>query len=615
VIFGCPIFFTLFRLPYQQKLMKKGLIITLIVVGVAAAGFAVWKFLPSNSDITMRYVPIKEDGEERWSILDLETGEVVVDREWKKQPSLVFDGITAVENTDGNYEYYTVEKKPVKIGKQYKSIGFFIDGLAPVAEPDQPISYIDKTGKEAFRLKEADGKVVEEAGHFRGGLARFRNSEGKWGYIDRNGKAAIKAKFVSAGDFREGYAVVVEQEEKGNPSDSDYKVTRKTGIINTDGKYVLDPKEKTKLMPTVSNGLVAYWEESGDDEKKKGMWGFMDPKGERVIKARKELASVLPYIQDYASFSDGESWGVLNKKGEIALRAKYDNAIYYNGMVMVQEEKKWGFVDLEGKELIAPEYKELFPFFNKNTLARDGDNYILIDQKGKEVSKKSFKVTGDLDDFFESWITGIYPTVKSDYVDAAATISSILKSSGMEKFNTLSGKSLTQVMQLIDVSEDDLNTYGSSFTKYRYELDNISLSINCNFDDQLKKAITTTEYIYGYPYESITGYGLNNNAVLSSVSLSMNLYGKLGSKSKKLVDELESRLSAAGYQLNSNYSSDGVRVFGEYQAILRYSDDKIELNIAYQGNLSPMGSLGSEMDYESEVISDDVEAAAAPSYK
>ncbi len=588
--------------------MKKGLIIALIVAGAAAAGFAIWKFLPGNSDITMRYVPVKEDGEERWSILDLETGEIVVDREWKKQPSLVFDGITTVENADDNYEFFTVEKKPVKIGKAYKSAGYFIEGLAPVAEPDQPVSYIDKSGKEVFRLKEADGKVVEEAGHFRGGLARFRNSERKWGYIDRSGKVAIKAKFSSAGDFREGYAVVEEIEKKGNPGDSNYQEIRKVGIIDNDGKYVLEPKEKARLMPSVSNGLIAYWEESSDEEKKNGMWGFMDPTGERVIKARKELKSVLPFVQDHAAFSDGESWGIIDKKGEIALRAKYDNAIYYNKMVMVEEDKKWGFVDLEGKEIIAPEYKELFPFFSKNTLARDGDNYILIDQKGKEVSKKSFKVSRDLDDFLEAWITGIYPTIKSDYVDAASTISNILKSAGMEKLNALSGKSLPQIMQLMEMDEDDLNSYGSSFTKYRYELDNISLGITCNFDDQVKKPITTTEYIYGYPYETITGYGVNNNAVLTSANLSITLYGKLESKNKKLVDELVSRLSAAGYSLNSNYSMEGVKVFGEYQAILRYSDDTIELNIAYQGTLSPMGAMGGESEME-----ESYEGVAAPS--
>ncbi|MBU6325267.1 MAG: WG repeat-containing protein [Bacteroidetes bacterium] len=594
--------------------MKKSLIITLIVAGVAIAGFAIWKFLPGNSEITMRYVPIKEEGEERWSILDLETGEIVVDREWKNQPSLVFDGITAVENADDNYEFFTVEKKPVKIGKAYKSAGFFIEGLAPVAEPDQPVSYIDKSGKEVFRLKEADGKVVEEAGHFRGGLARFRNSERKWGYIDRNGKVAIKAKFSSAGDFREGYAVVEEIEKKGTPGDSSYKEISKVGIIGTDGKYVLEPKEKTRLLPSVSNGLIAYWEESGENEKKKGMWGFMDPKGERVIKARKELTSVLPFIQDYASFSDGESWGIMDKKGEIALRAKYDNAIYYNGMVMVEEDKKWGFVDMEGKELIAPEYKELYPFFNKHALARDNDNFILIDKKGKEVSKKSFKVSRNLDDFFEAWITGVYPTVKSDYVDASSTISSILKSAGMEKLNALSGKSLPQMMQIMEVSDDDLYSYGSSFTKYRYEMDNMSLSIECNFDDQVKKAITTTEYIYGYPYESVSGYGINNNAKLSSVSLNINLYGKLQSKTKKLVDELESRLTAGGYQLNSNYSSDDVKVFGEYGAIIRFSDDKIELHIAYIGSLSPMGSLGSDAEYEGDeaIAAPEVEAQAAP---
>jgi hypothetical protein len=269
---------------------------------------------------------------------------------------------------------------------------------------------------------------------------------------------------------------------------------------------------------------------------------------------------------------------------------------------------------MEGKEIIAPEYKELYPFFNKHALARDNDNFILIDKKGKEVSKKSFKVSRNLDDFFEAWITGVYPTVKSDYVDVESTISSILKNSGLEKINGNSGKSLPQMMQLLDMNEEDLYSYGSSFTKNRYDLDNLSLSIECGFDDQVKKPITTTEYVYGYPYESVTGYGLNNNAMLTYMSVNIRLYGKLGSKSKKLSDELESRLAAAGYQLNSSYSSDGVKVFGEYQAILRYNEEVIELRVAYQGSLNPVGALGSESDMEYDNTEVAPEAIEEPSH-
>ncbi len=58
-----------------------------------------------------------------------------------------------VQNTDGPYEYYTAEKKPQRIGdKAYANAGYFIEDVAPVAEPERHISFIRRDGTQAFML-------------------------------------------------------------------------------------------------------------------------------------------------------------------------------------------------------------------------------------------------------------------------------------------------------------------------------------------------------------------------------------------------------------------------------------------------------------------------------
>ena len=104
-----------------------------------------------SSTYEATHLPYQADEESRWGLIDWE-GNPLIEDEFEEIPSPVVEGRFYVKNRDDLYEFYTAEKKFKKIGGEYISVGVFHDGLAPVVEPNQPISYIHLDGTIAFKL-------------------------------------------------------------------------------------------------------------------------------------------------------------------------------------------------------------------------------------------------------------------------------------------------------------------------------------------------------------------------------------------------------------------------------------------------------------------------------
>lgn len=73
-----------------------------------------------------RYVPVVLDGEEKWSILDTKTGDVLCQNDFDEMPSVVEDGMFVVRTKSGYYECYKIDDSKNAIGKgKYTQLGTF----------------------------------------------------------------------------------------------------------------------------------------------------------------------------------------------------------------------------------------------------------------------------------------------------------------------------------------------------------------------------------------------------------------------------------------------------------------------------------------------------------
>jgi len=217
------------------------------------------------------------------------------------------------------------ENGKVVIEPQYKCVGEFREGLAPVCVPsikgDPQITlyqyslllnptkfpcdtlpskwgFIDKSGNMVIQAQFADARFFQD------GLAAVKN-DGKWGFIDKSGKFVIKPQFDEVGEFHKGLATA--------------SIDRKTGIIDKSGTFISKPP----LHP--------------------------------MVNLKEGLASV----------QQNGKWGFINKSGKVAIKPQYDKVRrFHEGFAAVQSNGKWGFIDTSGKVVIEPQYKSAGDFDN-----------------------------------------------------------------------------------------------------------------------------------------------------------------------------------------------------------------------------------------------------------
>jgi hypothetical protein len=439
-----------------------------IIMAMGSAGFifkdTILALFSRNDNQELKYIAFKKDNDSRWGILELSTGKVVIDDEWQETPYNVSDeGIVRVKNKNGFYEFYKIGEKPILVGSEYRNASDFNEGIAVVARENEYVSFIDANGKEIIKFKEAEGKTVEQVRGFSQGLAAFQDEDGKWGYVNKNGEVTIKAKYDRAGNFHEGLALVGMEESKVVPVPGTTPIPE-VPYVSKLRFYFVDKtgKEAVKLpigavpMERVSEGLIIYSDDNGES------WGVLNTKGEKIIKPTKKFKYIGFFSDGLAAFNDGDKWGVLNNKGEIIVRTKYNYTVPVNGTILVEDRGKIGYLDNNNNEIIKPEFDGGLPFWGNNTIVKDGNSYILIDRKGKQVGKTDFKHC-NLHEVAAVHQGLTLVQVENDYFDINDIVGKMLSNVSRQEINGYTrNTSLLTVMKDCNIAENALPSYGDS---------------------------------------------------------------------------------------------------------------------------------------------------------
>ncbi|GEM_PF-2689239 len=196
-------------------------------------------------------------------------------------------------------------------------------------------------------------------------------------------------------DYSEGFARV--------------KLDDKYGFINQSKKEVIEVKYRKARE--FSSGFAAVSEDGKS-------WGYINTSGKKVVDFKLEDAE--SYYNNYASAKKNGKWGVLDKYGNTVVAFKYDESIYINpaGIGRVQENKKFGIVNSNGKLIVPTNYDHipsyLYSSDNITHAQKDGKwGYINI-TKGKTI------IPFDYDEA-NSYNEGLFPVKKNGkwgYVDA-----------------------------------------------------------------------------------------------------------------------------------------------------------------------------------------------------
>lgn len=298
-----------------------------------------------------QYLPVQLPGSEKWSILDINSGEVIVQDAFDNAPSPVVAGMFYVMNSEDSYDYYDVAAPTQPVAGHFGSVtSFSDDGVAVCSRVGGPLCIIDRKGSVVKELP----KEVSQCSMFARGMAAFQNDNGQWGYINTSGDTIVPANYSSVNLFLyDDYTTVIDNNQQ---SDSTVSFT----VINKSGKVMFtgNTAEYQPIQPYYMNGVLPVL------------------KGDSLVCLNEDGKEVANPIDD---------------KQEVEKAGYADFSRTPSGDYIVVKDKKTGMVDKKGTLLIPIEYDNLIDINGERLIAIDGDTYYIVDRTGKAVGNVKFE--------------------------------------------------------------------------------------------------------------------------------------------------------------------------------------------------------------------------------
>lgn len=231
---------------------------------------------------------------------------------------------------------------------------------------------------------------------------------------------------------------------------------------------------------------------------------------------------------------DGDAYGLKNEKGEIVIRAKYDELIpltkindkYY----LAKKQEKYGVVDKDDNVIIPFDYTVL-GYINKSILiVGEGKSFNFMNKELKDVGQNNYTNL--------SFMTG--SSIYSNYFNAEKEARKIISNiTDTTFFKTRKGMTLRDFKDKLsgykyaDMDESTLHDYDYPF------------SFLYGFDKNLSSQ--RYEYIYGYRFPTSPEY--NYNANLSAVFAINSTFEKFQPGSEEaLAKAFDSQIQKSGFK-------------------------------------------------------------------
>ncbi|MBN2764402.1 MAG: WG repeat-containing protein [Bacteroidales bacterium] len=510
-------------------------------------------------------IPYQEDEDSYWGYIDFQ-GNKKIDKRFKNQPGMFYNGYALIETTDGSVDY--IDKKGNEFERNYLDASNFHEGIAIAVKESEYPTLLNSKLKEVKVMEKVDEIYVPSEG-----LMCFKNTECKWGYMNKNGEITVQPVWDYAYSFSEGLALVGRIEFDTLGKDRKEKISY--GFIDTQGNEVIKPSSKFKQIRAFSENRAAY--SDGDD----WGWGFIDKTGEKVIRAKQEWKDVTDFREGIASVKIDGLWGAINKKGKLIINPKFENALFFErGLSYVEKEDKIGFVNKKGDWVIEPSFHDIETGFSKCRAVVEKDNYyVLISRRGNHRKNR---------EFFNISINGLSNNhIRSDFFDIEPVIDTMFVQLSAGSVNGISSKTdLEKIMKKYKISNADLpdNSWKNSIDVRKVNMDDeIDITVTCYFNENVSEAITSRVSYGWYTYSRVTGYSPNSDAQVTSVTFSIDLNGRKEGKGDILAKGIRSVFELNGYKTGKEEETVNRYILttadGKSEASINYDDDNVSVSV------------------------------------
>lgn len=469
---------------------------------------------------------IKLHNSHLWSIVDVNSGEVILEDEFRHRPSSIINGFFYVQDDEGNFNFYNLKDVRKPINKEpYKEVtDFSYDGHALAVKKGGGILLLDK---ECNVVKELGKDIMECSSFSEEGTATFKDDGGKFGIINTKGDVIVKAQYDYAGNYtKDGVAIVGKRDSEELVN---YKALDKEGNVLfsfTSHDYDHFGDFSDGYMPvTVKEG--SYYDVY-----------FLDKSGKRTKKFGKSDGFNLPRYAMHDGvtvYMEGHSYGLKNSEGDVLLRPKYDDLFFMKDKKYIaRKDGNWGIINDEDEIVLPFEYKELMYLKDNRVLVGSEHPYSIIDLEQKDITNEDFT------DF--SLVSST--SVRSNYFDVRKVAQKYL--------DVLQDDSFYGISQSYTLRNFEyLLTGSASSYAYVYHLTETNRNKGVDFTYYFRNGLIMDEYEEFFGERYVSGKKFNYSSPITAVTASFSLRDYSETAEEAFKGEFEKSLRNKGFSPNS----------------------------------------------------------------
>lgn len=250
--------------------------------------------------------------------------------------------------------------------KGEKQVNATFDGVQPESEGLLVVRDSEKYGYISNKGELIVPYQFEDAKSFRQRLAAVK-LKGKWGYINPRGEFVIEPKYAVAEDFNDGMALVHKKDQ-----------AEKRDMIDKKGELITSLTFKS--LGEFRDGVAVI-------ENQQGAPGLLSTRGQMVV----PFGKYHEIIQDKNGFirvkTEGK-WGCIDPTGKILIPLKYDKLGWFSeGLALFGEMNKFGYIDTAGNIVISTLYGDVLSFTDGSAAVKKYGSWEwgAINRKGEVV--------------------------------------------------------------------------------------------------------------------------------------------------------------------------------------------------------------------------------------
>lgn len=206
-----------------------------------------------------------------------------------------------------------------------------------------------------------------------------------YGYLDNDGNTKINPQYKQAYVFKEDLALV--QNSVG-----------KYGYINKTGQYEIQAVYKD--AKAFYEGLALVLNENGNLQ-------YIDKSGKVIIALTSNFQEATSFIEGLALVKQNEKYGFIDKKGKVVIPPVFESLSVFNDGFAVFREKtnqfdefgleiyKFGFINRKGEKVIPAQFDEMRLFTNKIAPVRIDKLWGFINESGKFIINPQYDFAGN----------------------------------------------------------------------------------------------------------------------------------------------------------------------------------------------------------------------------